>query len=290
MARAEFRCDVPTPEALERLLASPLPLGLLVRAEDRRWYRDVYLDTTGQALTMRGIACRVRYGADDRRTLALGFAPPDAPLAPADVYEADATAVEIADILAEDTPPARRLRGIIEPARLAPWLELEIERVARTATRRWLLPGRFVFAFDRVTVRNGRLTREFQEIKVGRLSPGGPRLEALARALERDHGARLVLQTKLARARVLLRQMGQESVIRDLDSGRAVAVLALDAGRVALLNDEGGRRLPVADGSGEQAVRHLLGTWLGSHVGETTLLGTPVLIYGIGRDEWARQG
>lgn len=273
MTRAEFRCDISTPEALERLRAAPLPLGLVVRAEERRWYRDVYLDSTDQALAVRGIACRIRYGADDRRTLALSFAPPHTPLAPADVYQADAAAVEIADILAADTPPARRLRGIIEPARLAPWLELEIERVERTGSRRWLRPGRFAFGYDRVTVRNGRLTREFQELKVRRLTRGGPRLEALARALERDYGVRLVLQTKLARARVLLRQMGQESVIRDLDSGRAVAVLALDAGRVALLNDDGGRRLPVADGSGEQAVRHLLGTWLGSHVGETTLLG-----------------
>ena len=67
--------------------------------------------------------------------------------------------------------------------------------------------------------------------------------------------------------------MGQESVIRDLDSGRAVAVIALDEGRVALLKDGAVRRLPVTPGSGEQAVRHGLAEWLGSKVADVVLLG-----------------
>ena len=67
--------------------------------------------------------------------------------------------------------------------------------------------------------------------------------------------------------------MGQESVIRDLDSGRAVAVIALDEGRVALLGHGGAPGLPVSPGSGEQAVRHGLAEWLGSKVADVVLLG-----------------
>ena len=169
--------------------------------------------------------------------------------------------------------PARRLRGLVDPSRLEPRLELQIDRVARIATRSWHLPGRVAFLYDRVSVRSGRLTREFQELKVRRLSPGRPHLEELARALEQAHQLRPSLQTKLARARTLLRQMGQESVIRDLDSGRAVAVIALDEGRVALLGHGGAPGLPVSPGSGEQAVRHGLAEWLGSKVADVVLLG-----------------
>lgn len=271
---AEFRCDVPTPELLAALQADPLPLDLVVRNLERSLYRDVYVDTPDKALAGRGIACRIRYGADDHRTLTLGLAEPGVPLSgPSEQFEADAGALDLPAILAADTEPARRLRGLVDPARLEPRLELQIDRVTRTATRPWHLPGRVAFLYDRVTVRSGPLTREFQELKVRRLSPGRPRLEELARALEQAHDLRPTLQTKLARARTLLRQMGQESVIRDLDSGRAVAVIALDEGRVALLGNGGARQLPVTAGSGEQAVRHGLAQWFGSRVAEVVLLG-----------------
>jgi polyphosphate kinase len=271
---AEFRCDVATPELLLALQAEPLPLGLVERTHDRSLFRDVYVDTADKALAARGIECRIRYGADDRRTIALGLAEPGLPVAgPSDLYEADAGALDLPGILAGDSEPARRRRGLVDPARLEPQFELQIDRVVRTASRPWRLPGRFAFFYDRVTVSSARLTREFQELKVRRLSAGPPRLEGLARALEQSHALRPVLQTKLARARALLRQMGQESVIRDLDSGRAIAVVALDEGRVALMGEGAARQLPVTQGSGEQAVRHGLAEWFGSKVGEVVLLG-----------------
>lgn len=270
----EFRCNVPTGELLAMLAAAPLPLRLVARGRVRSLYRDVYLDTSDSALARRGIACRIRYGADDRRSIAVGIAQTTLPASgPSDVFEAEASAVEIPEILSDDTDPARRLRGLVEPGRLEPRLELEIDRVTRTASRRWHLPGRFAFVHDRVTVRSGRLTREFQELKVRRLARGRPRLEELARALERAHGLRPVLQTKLVHAQALLRQMNHENVIRDLDSGRSVAVIALDEGRVALAGNGNARELPIIEGAGEQAVRHGLAEWFGTRVGETLLLG-----------------
>ena len=235
---AEFRCDVPTAELLAGLIMEPLPLGLMVRETARHLFRDIYVDTSDNALATRGIACRIRYGADDRRTITLGVAEAGLPVSgPAELFEAEAGAVDLAGILTADTGPARRLRALVDPTRLEARFELEIDRVARTASRPWHLPGRFAFLYDRVTVRNGRLTREFQELKVRRLARGRPRLEEVSRALEQAHGLRPVLPTKMVRARTLLRQLGRESLIRNLDSGRAVAVVALEEGRVAMLRD-----------------------------------------------------
>jgi len=174
MPPAEFRCDVPTPELLATLAAEALPLGLRQLGVERQLYRDVYLDTSDNALATRGITCRVRYGADDRRTLTLGLAEPGLPVPGAqEVYEADAAEVDLPAILRGDSEPARRLRGVIDPARLEPRFELEVERLVRTAGRPWPLPGRFAFLYDRVTVRNGALMRDFRELKVRRLRQGG---------------------------------------------------------------------------------------------------------------------
>jgi polyphosphate kinase len=285
---AEFRCDVPTAELLAALLTEPLPGGLIVRDTARQLYRDVYVDTADNALAARGVACRIRYCADDRRIITLGFAKAGLPVSgPSEVFEAEAGGVDLPAILNGDSSPARRLRGLVDPARLEPRFELEVDRVVRTASRSWHLPGRFAFLYDRVTVRNGRLTREFQELKVRRLARGRPRLDELARALEQAHGLRPVLQTKMVRARTLLRQMGRESLIRNLDLGRAVAVLALDEGRVALLRDGDARRLPVTPGAGEHAVRHGLSEWFGTRVADVVLLGrAPASLEWSGLEVW----
>jgi polyphosphate kinase len=271
---AEFRCDVPTLELLVALAAEPLPLGLRQLRMQRRFYRDVYVDTNDNVLATRGITCRIRYGADDRRHLTLGIAEPGLPVPGAqEVFEAEAGEVDLPSILRGDSEPARRLRGIIDPARLEPRFELEVERTERTAGRAWPFSGRFAFLYDRVTVRNGALSREFREVKVRRFRAGGPRLEAVARALEQARGLRPVLQTKVVRARELLRQMGRESVVRNLDLGRAVAVIALENGRVALLADGTERQLPVTPGAGEHAVRHGLAEWFGTRVADVVLVG-----------------
>ena len=274
MPPAEFRCDVPTLELLVALAAEPLPLGLRQLGIERRLYRDVYIDTSDNVLATRGVTSRIRYGADDRRTLTLGIAEPGLPVPGAqEVFEAEAVELDLPAILRGQSEPARRLRGIIDPARLEPRFELEVERTVRIAGRPWPLPGRFAFMYDRVTVRNGALSREFRELKVRRLRGGGPRLEAVARALEQSRGLRPVLQTKMARARELLRQMGRESLVRNLDLGRAVAVIALENGRVALLADGQERQLPVMPGAGEHAVRHGLAEWFGTRVADVVLVG-----------------
>ena len=93
---AEFRCDVPTVERLAELAKAPLPLGLVLRSQDRAFMRDVYLDTADNALAVRNIVCRVRYGADDRRTLTVSLAQPGVPGAgPSEVFDAEVAAIDL---------------------------------------------------------------------------------------------------------------------------------------------------------------------------------------------------
>jgi polyphosphate kinase len=122
-------------------------------------------------------------------------------------------------------------------------------------------------------VRNGALARGFQELKVRRTRTGPPRLEAIARSLEQAHGLRPALQSKLGRARELLRQMARESAARNLDLGRAVAVIVVDDGRVALLGEGDAVELPVTPGAGELAVRHGLSEWFGTRVADIVQIG-----------------
>jgi polyphosphate kinase len=270
----EFRCDLPTAELFARLVTGPLPHGLVVRRVEWNLYRDLYLDTADILLARRGVSLRIRSAGDDRRWIALGIGQPDLPVStPSQLYEAETRGADIPAMLSGDTEPAQRLRELVDPARLESQLELEIERVLRVGSRAWRLPGRFGFLYDRVTVRSGRLTREFRELKVRRLSPGGPSLEQLARDIERVDGLRPMLQTKLVRARALFRQMNRETMIRDLDSGRSVALIVLDEGQVALVRDGAGNQFPTTEGAGEQAVRHGLAQWFGTQVGEVVSLG-----------------
>src|SRR5213593_3440339 len=101
---AQFRCDVSGPEALAALRDAALPPRLRGGAPSRSFHRDIYLDTNDRALLARGVSCRVRIRADDRR-----------------------------QVLEGTSDPARRLRGLVDPALLRPKIELEVERWSRIA-------------------------------------------------------------------------------------------------------------------------------------------------------------
>ncbi|HEU5218942.1 MAG TPA: CYTH domain-containing protein, partial [Gemmatimonadales bacterium] len=272
-AESQFRCDVSGPEALAALRDVPLPAGLKGPAPTKSFHRDIYLDTNDRSLQGRGASCRLRIQSDDRRILTLFIA--DGPSLPVQRYEARVSALDPRQVLQEDTEPARRLRGLIDPGQLKPRIELEVERWSRIGASGWFRKvPRFVFLYDACTVRGSGLTRTFEELQVRRIAPGVPHLQTIAAALERTHGLRPLVISRFERAAAQAEALAAEAATRKFGSDTAVVMLALDEGDVGFLPHEGGHALPVAQGSGEEAVRHLLRKVTGSSVGTLSLLST----------------
>ncbi|MGH7498015.1 MAG: polyphosphate kinase 1 [Gemmatimonadales bacterium] len=263
----ELKWDVAALDLLRELAASRLPLRLPSAPVIRTFHRDLYFDTADGALSRRGIICRWRVGADDRRILSVGF--PDARVVASETPEAD-----WASAFGGTSEAARRLRGGVDPAALLVLAELEVERLTRESRSRWPWRGKFTFVYDAVSVRRSGITRAFQELKVRRLHGGSPALERISETMRGVPGLRLMLEGKLTRAQRLSAALESEALARSLASGRSVALLALDRGKVALVREGGRLRLPMADGQGEAAGRHLLREVLGSSVGDLALLGT----------------
>jgi polyphosphate kinase len=265
--RGKAKWDVASPELLRTLLAGPPPSGLREISAGRSFHRDIYYDTADGALARRDIICRFRFGADDRRVLEVRLG------SPPERFVSPVTELELAGALAGGSEAARRLRGLVDPGLLQPLAELEVERTTRTAAGRWPWNGRFELAYDAVTVRHHQLARGFQELKVRRLKPGRPGLDEIGTALRSVPGLRPIIETRLARAQRLLASLEGEALARSLGTGRAVTLLALDGGSIAFRREEGVLRLPLAEGQGEAAARHLLHATFGSAVGDLALLG-----------------
>ena len=272
-AESQFRCDVAGPEALTALREAPLPLALRSTDPARVFHRDIYLDTSDRALLARGVSCRVRIRADDRRFLTLFIGGGTA--GTVERFESEVPEVDPRQVLAGSSEPARRLSGLVDVGILRPRIELEVERWSRTASSGFFhRQPRFEFLYDGCTVRHGGLTRSFEELQVRRLSAGLPRMEQVARELDRVHGLRPLLLPRHERAAQLAEVMVAESAARMFSSQVAVVLLALDEGRVAFIEQDGKQALPVAAGSGEEAARHLLQDVTGSGVGTLSLLGS----------------
>ena len=111
-------------------------------------------------------------------------------------------------------------------------------------------------------------------MKLVRLRPGRPDLSAVTAGMRRVSGTRTILESKLARAQRIVATLEGEALARSLGTGRAVTLLALDGGAVAFQRRAELLTLPIADGQGEDASRHLLRATFGSAVGDLAMLGT----------------
>jgi polyphosphate kinase len=266
--RPEVKWDVASPERLRELLTAPLPPGLRAGPPVQSFHRDIYYDTADGSLARRDIICRFRIGADDRRELAVTFA------SPRQSFVSPVSDLDPQAALRGDSEAARRLRGLVDPSALERLAELEVERTTREAAGRWPWSARYLVVYDAVTVRHGRLARGFQELRFRRLRPGRPELAQVGQAMQGVTGLRSVLESKLSRAQRLLVTLEGEALARSLGTGRAVTLLALDGGAIAFRRKAEALTLPIADGQGETAARHLLRTTFGSGVGDLALLGT----------------
>lgn len=271
---ADGRWDVPTAEALRRLSTEPLPLGLQATSPTRTFLRDVYYDTSDLVLRSRGVSCRVRHHSDDTHQLTVSVVTerdgkPLVTHAEAEVPGGDARAA-----LEGASEPARLLRAIVNPAALGAQLELEIERLERTASARWWRPARYEIEYAIVTVRTAGLSRSFHEISLQTLRRGRPGAEQVARAIGEQFALRSITYDRRERGEQIRAALESEALARGVGGGRWVAIAALDGPQIAALQDGNTWRLPVAEGSGEDACRHLLRRALGSSVGDLRLLTT----------------
>ncbi len=265
---AEVKWDVASPERLGELRDAPPPANLRVTATTSGHQRDLYYDTADGSLARRGVTCRFRIGADDRRELSVTLSHPR------ERFVSPVTELELAAALRGESEAARRLRGLVDPAALEPLVVLEIERTTRTVRGPWPWSARYELVYDAVTVRHDRLSRRFQELKLRARKSGRPDMPAVAAAMQGGAGIRAILETKLARAQRMVATLEGEALARSLGTGRAVTLLALDEGALALQRKGGALVLPIADGQGEDAARHLLRAAFGSAVGDLALLGT----------------
>src|SRR2546426_7550198 len=262
------RWDIPNAEALQALWAAPLPLGLRAGPARRSFLRDLYFDTPAADLRRRDIACRVRSAADDRRPRVLeglrrgrGDAAGVAELDPAAIFAAG-------------SGPARRLRALIDPARLVPSIELETERRIRPV-RRALAPWpELELVLDVVTVRSTEAAPVFRELALGRHPWGTIGIARLGAALAERYGLRPVGGDRRARADELLAALETTALARAVQGQREVAIIAVADGRMAFRRVGGGLQLVVVDGGGEEACRRALRQLLGTAEGQVRLLGT----------------
>ncbi|MGI9078097.1 MAG: CYTH domain-containing protein, partial [Gemmatimonadaceae bacterium] len=206
----EFRFDIPSIELLRQLLSAPLPLGFRGSDPERSLHRDIYLDSPDETLKRRGVSCRLRFCADDRRFLTLEIGSPDKTGDQnVERFSAHTEASDARLAVTGESPPARRLRGIMDPASLAPVLQVETERWTRRAASGWFGP-KAAFLYDIVTVRSGATSKSFQQLTVIPLGGGILSAEKLESELREAHGLRISRASTYERARLLLKWMRGE--------------------------------------------------------------------------------
>lgn len=264
-AVADLRWDVPSDTLLEELVQAPLPLGLRAGRPRHTFHRDLYFDTPEGDLRRAGAACRLRFDVEDRRWLVLEV--PGATRSEAPVAELDPPA-----IFQGHTEPARRLRALVDPARLALQLELTVVRRLRRARLPIVPAGQFVLAYDTITARAGEAGVTFQELVAWRDRWGVIPLARLAGAVTRRYGLTAAPLPRVERAAALMVALERR------DSGpapgpRQVAVVAVAHGRMALRRLGAVLQLPLEDGGGEEACRRVMRRFFGNAEGEVRLLG-----------------
>lgn len=271
----ETRCDVPSIELLREIVEQPLPLNLGHPPSERFFVRDIYLDSSDRRLHKRGITCRYRIRGDDRRRLTVFVADDSTRNSiPRARHEDNLGETDPMRAVIGTSAAARFLRSVCDPGVLQIAFAVHSERAVRVSDRRLLRSAQFQFAYDIATVEHNGVTRAFQELRVRRLRGGPPTLARISTELAARYGLRPLLVSRLEREWSASLALAREGVQRAVGAGRVVALVALDRGTIACRSVEGELRLPVADGSGENAARFLLQEHFGSTVGELRLLGT----------------
>ncbi len=257
------RWDAPDRDTLRRVLAdSPRPIG----PQRSLFFRDVYFDTSAGDLRQRGARCRLRFAPNGAQWLRVWL--PDGTHSESPLQELDVTRA-----LGGDSPPARRLRALTDPGRLASWIEREVERTWRTFRLSALPLPLCDLVADVVTARRGELTAHLFELTVRPRPWGHGAARRLGTELEQTFRLRPAGTDPLLRVQAALDAVEGASIARELRGEREVALIAVEHGRIALWRAGAELRLPIAKGSGEAACRAALRELVGGGEGQLRLLG-----------------
>jgi polyphosphate kinase len=232
-----FRYELRSPDQLQQLAHAPLPLGIPASAPRRTMHRDLYLDTAEESLRRRGVLFRLRIGAAAEHELTLRIAGNGAPAIRVDAL---VHSTDVAKALAEDNEATRRLRSLVNPALLETRLDLEVDRLTRTAHPDLFRRPRLALHYDQLTLRRGTATHTFQRL-CGHLRRGRPReLERLGQPLEREHNLRVAPVDPREHAELLSRWMMLEARrVRLSESDQSHPVASSTApGRSEMLSPE----------------------------------------------------
>jgi polyphosphate kinase len=266
----EIKFDVPARDVLNELISDAPPCGMRGAPPQRVFHRDLYFDTGDGTLEARGVCCRLRTRSDDTRVLSLEFRQASG----RQVHEERVPEVDPRDVLRGNSDPARRLRAIVDPDRLAPTIELETERQRRRVRSGWLPLPLFEFVYDVITVRNEYGAHEFFELEIRHLRRGTPSLEQVVRDLQSRFALRTTLSDKVTRAKKHLERLESHTLAQQVRGNREAAVIATHLGEIALRRAGNELVLPVEQGHGEETCRSLLRAHLGTVEGKVRLLGT----------------
>src|SRR3989475_236259 len=262
-----WRFDIgtaPTPERVQaaaasgQLVAHPPAAGFRVSAVQTTYFRDVYYDTPDGELRQRGGRYRMRFTADGKQHLTVWFP--------------DGTRLDTPGTDAEVI--AARLRALVDPATVAPWIERDVARRWRTIGVPLVRLPLCTFVGDTITVRRGELRTAVHELSI-RPRPWGA---AVARTMARRCEAaplqlHAVGEEPLQRAQAALSAAEAQILARELRGERELALIAVEHGRLGLCRLGAELRVPVDRGSGEADCRAALRRIVGSGEGLLRLLG-----------------
>ena len=250
--------DVPDAAALGQLIDHPPAAGFRVSAVQTTYFRDVYYDTPDGELRQRGGRYRMRFTADGKQQLTVWFP--------------DGTRLETPGTDGEVI--GARLRALVDPATVAPWIERDVARRWRTIGVPLVRLPLCTFVGDTITVRRGELRTAVHELSI-RPRPWGA---AVARTIARRCEAaplqlHAVGEEPLQRAQAALSAAEAQILARELRGERELALIAVEHGRLGLCRLGAELRVPVDHGSGEADCRAALRRIVGSGEGSLRLLG-----------------
>jgi polyphosphate kinase len=241
------RWDVPDAARLAQLLDHPPAAGLRLAAPQVESFRDVYCDTPEGELRERGARYRVRLTTTGQRQPTV-WLPGGARL--------EGEAAEVG------------LRGLLDPARLAPWIELDVTREIRAIQLAIVRLPLCRLTGDTIAVRRGELNARIWELAIE-----GPAARALQRRILRTFELRAVGDDVVQRAQAALNDAEAQRAARELRGERELALVAVEHGRLGLCRLGAELRIPVDKGSGEAACRAALRRLVGNGEGQLRLLG-----------------